>query len=354
MIAAWLGTAVLITGASAPPSPTRSWFSPAKRYATQMRIDRVTLPGDHECAVSAGDAMSLQNCSNCGAPLTGPYCAACGQHAHESARTVGALFHDAVHVITHADSRFWRTLYTLLLRPGRLTQEYFAERRARYLPPVRVYLVLSLLFFALSPFGPHNARQTEATPSKQAENSVAGESVRAPTRPAMFNVEFSDCDKIESSFKWLEAPLRQACRRNVASGGAPVRAAFIANIPKMMFVFLPLIALVMLLLYWRPRHLYVEHLVFFLHTHAAMFLILLLLRPLDWAVTALPALRGTGKFLNLAAGVFAVWYVFRAMRVYYGQRRWLTFTKFVVVSVMYAIFLTITLVTTLIISALTA
>ena len=298
--------------------------------------------------------MTLTNCSNCGAALTGPYCAACGQHAHESARTIGVLLHDALHVVTHADSRFWQTLYPLLLRPGRLTQEYFAERRARYLPPVRVYLVLSLLFFALSPFGPHSPRETAAVPSKKAAGSIEGESVRAPPKPAIFNVEFADCDKIESSFKWLENPLRQACKRNVASGGAPVRAAFIANIPKMMFVFLPIIALVMLLLYWRPRRLYVEHLVFFLHAHAAIFLILLLLRPLDWAVTAVPALKGAGGFLNLGAGLFAAWYVFRAMRVFYGQRRWITFTKFIVVGTMYTVFLAITLVATLIISALTA
>lgn len=93
---------------------------------------------------------------------------------------------------------------------------------------------------------------------------------------------------------------------------------------------------------------------FFLHTHAAMFLILLLLRPLDWAVNALPALKGAGGLLNLGAGLFAAWYIFRAMRVFYGQRRWITFAKFIVVGAMYTIFLTITLVATLVISALTA
>ena len=298
--------------------------------------------------------MSLPNCPNCGAALTGPYCAACGQHAHDSARTVGVLFHDALHVITHADSRFWRTLYALLLRPGRLTQEYFAERRAHYLPPVRVYLILSLLFFALGPFGPHSTSDTAPLASKKAATSVEGKSARASNKAAVFDVEFSNCDRVASSLKWLESPLRQACKRNVASGGAPVRAALIANIPKMMFAFLPMIALVMLLLYWRPPRLYVEHLVFFLHTHAAMFLILLLLRPLDWVITALPALHGAGGFLNLGAGVFAAWYVFRAMRVYYGQRRWLTFAKFVVVGVTYSIFLAISLAATIVISALTA
>ena len=194
-----------------------------------MRTDEAILASNRRCVIAIGDAMSLPNCPNCGAALTGPYCAACGQHAHDSARTVGVLFHDALHVLTHADNRFWRTLYTLLLRPGRLTQEYFAERRARYLPPVRVYLILSLLFFALVPFGPHSASKTAPVASNEAASSVEGKSARALDKAAAFNVEFSDCDRIESSFKWLESSLRQACRRNVGSGGAPVQAAFIAH-----------------------------------------------------------------------------------------------------------------------------
>ena len=168
-----------------------------------------------------------------------------------------------------------------------------------------------------------------------------------------FNFDTMDCDKISSSFKWLESPLRQACKRNAALGGAPVRAAFIANIPKMMFIFLPMMALLMLLVYRRPRRYYVEHLVFFLHTHAAIFLILLLMRPFSW-VMALSAPSVSGSLLKVGAGLYAPWYVYRAMRVYYGQRRWLTFTKFMVVGCAYAIFLAMTLVATLVVSALIA
>jgi hypothetical protein len=257
-------------------------------------------------------------------------------------------------------------MYLLLLRPGRLTQEYFAERRARYLPPVRVYLVLSLLFFALGPLGRVNVNKTPAAPSLSraaaaADSSAAqgaapqsGASAHSPNKGTRFNFEFADCDKIKTSFKWLEEPLRQSCRRNVGSGGAPVWAAFITNVPKMMFVFLPLLAVVMLLMYWRPRRYYVEHLVFFLHTHAAMFLILLLLPPLLWGIERVPALETWDRFIKFGACLYAAWYIYRAMRVYYGQGRWLTVTKFVVIGTMYSVFLSITLVTTLLISALLA
>ena len=88
------------------------------------------------------------DCANCGATLTGPYCSQCGQHAHGSARSMATLLHEAWHVFTHADSRVWRTLLVLLFRPGVLTLEYFQGRRERYLPPVRLYLIASVLFFS--------------------------------------------------------------------------------------------------------------------------------------------------------------------------------------------------------------
>ena len=53
-------------------------------------------------------------------------------------------------MITHVDGRFWSTLWLLLVRPGQLTLEYFAERRARFVPPVRLYLVISIVFFGLA------------------------------------------------------------------------------------------------------------------------------------------------------------------------------------------------------------
>ncbi len=89
-------------------------------------------------------------CRNCAAALTGPYCAQCGQHAHHSARSLHVLLHDAWHLLTHLDGLVWTSLATLLFKPGRLTLEYFAEHRARYVPPFRLYFVVSVAFFGLA------------------------------------------------------------------------------------------------------------------------------------------------------------------------------------------------------------
>ena len=86
-------------------------------------------------------------CANCGAPLDGEYCAACGQRHEPHVHTVAHFAGEAFESISHADSRLWRTLWYLLARPGFLTREFFDGRRVRYLPPFRLYLVISVVFF---------------------------------------------------------------------------------------------------------------------------------------------------------------------------------------------------------------
>lgn len=86
-------------------------------------------------------------CRNCGARLPGAYCARCGQR-HETLRIpvhrfIGRSFTE----LFGLDGRVWRTLGTLLFKPGVLTIEYLRGRRRRSLSPLRVYLASTLLFF---------------------------------------------------------------------------------------------------------------------------------------------------------------------------------------------------------------
>ena len=62
------------------------------------------------------------------------------------------LVHELLEGITHSDSRLWRTLTTLWFKPGKLTEEFVAGRRVAYLPPFRLYLILSIVFFLLASF----------------------------------------------------------------------------------------------------------------------------------------------------------------------------------------------------------
>jgi hypothetical protein len=278
--------------------------------------------------------MTVGRCGNCDAALHGPYCSQCGQHAHHSARTFGALLHDGWHTFTHLDGRFWATFWALLLRPGLLTREYFAERRQRYLPPVRLYLVLSILFFAFVNL---------AMPERHA--SVVAEPAREQVRSG------SACD-LKFDSPRTNALARSVCERVRGDNGAALLAAFRHNVPRMMFVFLPLLAAVMLLLYWRPRRLYVEHLVFFLHNHSALFLGFILLAVVQKLAAWFPALQPLSTAGIWVLSLYSPWYVYAAMRRVYGQGRVLTLAKLVFMSVAYVACLLLTLTAVALVSVL--
>ena len=86
-------------------------------------------------------------CANCGTALQGPYCHRCGQLAEDFHRSIGHLVEETFENLLHLDGRLWRTLPQLLLRPARLTRDYLDGHRAAQIPPMRLFLVVVLLFF---------------------------------------------------------------------------------------------------------------------------------------------------------------------------------------------------------------
>ncbi|HZF16920.1 MAG TPA: DUF3667 domain-containing protein [Steroidobacteraceae bacterium] len=76
-------------------------------------------------------ALSVAQCQNCGTPLAGPFCSECGQREHSRIISLGALLKEAVEDFWHVDSRLWRSLRALVVKPGFLTVEFLAGRRAR-------------------------------------------------------------------------------------------------------------------------------------------------------------------------------------------------------------------------------
>lgn len=94
------------------------------------------------------DAEAHGVCANCDAQLTGPYCAECGQKAHLHHR-LRDLIVEGVESIAHFDGRLWRTLPLLASNPGRLSREWRAGRRVRYIQPLHLFLFAIFLFFTL-------------------------------------------------------------------------------------------------------------------------------------------------------------------------------------------------------------
>ncbi len=91
--------------------------------------------------------VSGPDCLNCGAALNGPFCHACGQRVAAAPLGLPDVLNEATQEFLNVDSEILKTLATLLTRPGQLTQEFIAGRRARYISLLRLYLTVSVVFF---------------------------------------------------------------------------------------------------------------------------------------------------------------------------------------------------------------
>jgi hypothetical protein len=296
--------------------------------------------GVGSAGVAAQVAPPPVHCDNCGAPVPGRYCGACGQRREPPLHSLWHFCQVAAEDLTHADSRLWRTLLALLFRPGFLTREFLAGRRARFLPPLRLYLVLSVAFFlwasAVHPhlevvtFSEQGAHRTELAGSAETVTPLSparpGESAEARTERLCHDASY------DGPWAARIGPLvPKLCRKAVADNGRALREAYLHNVPRAMFVFLPLLAGAMMLMYWRPRHYYIEHLLLFVHFHAFVFVALML----EWLLEKpLPALE---VVLSPVFALYIPWYLFRSMRVVYGQGRALTFAKFLGLTFFYLV-----------------
>jgi Protein of unknown function (DUF3667) len=202
-------------------------------------------------------------CKNCDAALAGHFCARCGQAADVHVPSTKELIHEALEGITHSDSRLWSTLRLLWFKPGALTRAFIAGRRMAFLPPIRLYLVMSVVFFLAASA---NHSNTQIVVFDGAEKQ--GQTPQATCADVQF--------ELFGSHRWEER-VRHACEATVVDQGASLQHVAMGLMPRAMFIFLPLIAFLHMLLYWRPRHRYAEHLLFFLHLHAFFFSVMALM-----------------------------------------------------------------------------
>ena len=324
-------------------------------------------------------------CANCGTPVTGLYCGHCGQRVDHHLLTLREFLGEVAEVLTHADSRLWHTLVPLLLKPGLLTREFLSGRRASYLSPFRLYLLVSVLFFLIASLtttggtgvvhdptaaraamaetaaelnkeldaAVNPAEQTELRRQLQQLEKIGAR--RAPRSGADGATDGSDepssCSDIFKNTKpnWLAPRLLAACEKTKEDSGRELGSSVMHNLGRAMFIFLPVFAALMKLLYWRPRRYYVEHLLLLLHNHAFVFLIMATFLGAAHFIAS----DGLNATLMLALLVYVVYYLYESMRQVYRQRSGITLAKFTALATTYCIFGLVTLLLTAVFSAAT-
>jgi hypothetical protein len=291
--------------------------------------------------------------------LLGRFCVNCSQAADVHVPSTLELVHELLEGLTHSDSRLWRTLKLLWFKPGRLTQEFVAGRRVAYLPPFRLYLVLSIIFFLIASFihtsGVNviqfddgktkvTALRTPSPQSPTAPNTAAPDKSPAagegPAVKAQHESVLGSCDDINfmtfpNHPDW-NPRIKHACTEIVRDNGENLLHVAVGTMSKAMFIFLPLIAFLHMLLYWRPRYRYAEHLLFFIHLHAFYFSVAILMITAINIAHAWPKVSGASGFLETVLGWCLPVYTLIAMRRVF-QRSWAgTVFKALVMGIVYS------------------
>lgn len=311
-------------------------------------------------------------CLNCGDTTVGFFCRNCGQRKADVRVSLRRMLMEVMDDQLSLNSTLPRTIGALLFRPGHLTAEYVQGRIMRYVPPFRLYLVTSVLFFILLPVvadvnriadevtnetEQDDARERAQDSARIATQRVRADSARAriaavrrgeapkdrtmapplppvPPRPDSgkvdLNLAISDTSKVPG---WLKPLNRRLQRTEDRLEGMPPREALRTvlvameeNAPKGVFLMMPLFAFILKVLYVRRKRFYVEHFVFALHVHAMAFLLFTvgMVSRLDW--------------LHAFLALWMTLYVFLAMRKVYAQGIIRTFLKFSALAGAYMIF----------------
>ena len=341
---------------------------------------------------------SLTHCENCGAELQGHWCAQCGQAAVEYRRSFRYVVADLLNEFLNWDSKFFTTIALLILKPWRLTNEFLAGKRVRYVNPLRLYLLASILFFFAVNFGakwinfdasklgpkdradlaaelkkedlPPAAREkleallrdsspspapspaTNApspTPAPTASSDVASQPTESANeqkkeygkigeRPF---VAFDDAKSTTPFERWIEARAKEKMGEHGTKMGLFISTLF-SNLPYMMLCCIPLFACVLKVLYIRRRIFYIDHLIYALHIHTFFYTAVMLI------------VLATIGLNRVAPGVVAGWLIaflwiafvtqiFLSIRYVYRQGWFFSIFKFLFGGFVYLIVLVIAL-----------
>jgi hypothetical protein len=299
-----------------------------------MKLARPSHTGRRSCRL----ARVTGECKNCGAALAGRYCSACGQVADVRIPSFGTVVVHALGDLYSFDSQMWRSLLTLIGRPGHLTSRFLDGQRARYTPPFRLYVASSIVFFLLFSLARLVADPADASEATDEPPPVAGALEEVPVPPEVeedaLGLEIDDdgwsCNFVnENTDPALRERLEAACEKIERDTSGSFARAIGNNVPVMMLVFIPIVAALMRVLYLFAGRKYVEHLVFFLHLHAMFFVTGIAVIVVSLVAHFVQWLWWPVLILQIGAWMYFPVYLYRAMRHVYRQGRALTAVKYV-------------------------
>jgi hypothetical protein len=339
-----------------------------------------------------------KTCLNCGSIVTERYCSHCGQENAEPRETFKHLVGHFIEDVTHYDSHVLASAKDLIFKPGFLTKQYNEGKRASYLNPIRMYIFISAVFFlvffsgkkepeqpakstVVNPYRQHLADSLRGLTKIKAKGSPA-DSIRSiiyTTLAGHLDTAKKKIDTTESLGAHLDGDFvmditfsenkynslttynaRQAklpaskrddwltryaihkmirLTRNSPNHEAKIAQNLEHNIPKIIFLLLPLFALYIGFFHSRKKYWYTQHIIFTLHVTSFVFIVFLLQNLVDTLVTS-----PNGFLVMIGIGLLIIYgYLAIALYKVYPQPVWLAFLKALLISLMGVITIVLTI-----------
>lgn len=338
-----------------------------------------------------------KTCLNCFHVVENRFCPNCGQENTETRKSFGHLITHFVEDFTHYDNAFWTTIKYLLFRPALLTKEYLSGKRQRFVPPVKLYIFVSFVTFFLlsilpSEFDSISEKELVKKPPTE-KKAEANEKVKVSKNATIITADKDSQQAIDSILNKEELNERldlgeyaslaaydsiQKSKPVEKRNGFVVswikkkvievrlkakekddfleqfKNALFRSIPKALFLYMPFFALGLWIFHDKERWYYFDHGIFTLHYFSFLlftFSIYTLFANLALGLNH-PVTNSIDAFLNLGLLVWWFFYFFRSHRRFYGESRFISRLKSMVLFIINMVFISIFLLVLMAISAL--
>ncbi|MBK9270842.1 MAG: DUF3667 domain-containing protein [Saprospiraceae bacterium] len=295
--------------------------------------------------------IKSMKCMNCGRSFLAQdnYCPECGQENHTPNQPIRHLFLEFLESFLHFDTKLFTSLRYLFFRPGKMSLEFLRNQRARFVPPMRLYIFISVIFFILISNLTDRGNQVNFKYS----NGISGQGepdtlqffdfkyVWNPDSSTMLNKNLLNSNTIDSLLLAQDLELsfynRTVLKTYIKffTGNFSKNALFekfIKIISVLMFVLMPVFALLMYLVHIRSKRNYYEFLIFSIHNHTALFSLLLIFMMIDsWVYSS--------YWIFLLFMVWLVFYFISSQKTCFGQSTLKTIFKTCLVGFSYLIIL---------------
>lgn len=308
--------------------------------------------------MSKGTLREDKTCLNCGATVLIRFCPECGQENTETRKSFHYLFTHFIEDLIHYDSGFWKTMKYLFFYPARLTREYLSGRRMAYVPPVKLYIFISFVtFFVLSIISgletedsktnvklsnsngkpnasvwatSKNSKETDSLQNSMQKNHSWYGNYKSVKEYDSIQQSLSESKRNSKLVNWFHRKLINIAEHNtLEEAGEKFLYLLKQNIPKALFLYMPIFAFWLWVFHSKKRWMYFDHGIFTLHYFSFLLLTTCIFSLLDTlcSLSNLFLFDIIKALLIVVLIIYPILYFYKAHRRMYYETKWISFFK---------------------------